>query len=118
MFDKLKGAVGEGALKSAIETYGPRIGAKIAEITQLKAADVKDDARFTSYVVKPALATVIASSGGATKLISNFDQRFTVALLHLRDQLVVIDEANDSVGLVPDYQARVVDVLKEGFQKK
>jgi hypothetical protein len=117
MFNKLRNAVGESAIRAAIDSYSPRINEKLAQITSLPVAQVKDDARYHSAVIAPALAAVLASSSGATKMIPNFEQRFKRALLHVRDQLVIVDEANDKVSLVPDYRARVSDVLIEGFKQ-
>ena len=115
MFDKFKNAAGDLALKSALEKYSHRIAEKLPELTTLKAADVRNDARYHSGVVAPALAKVVTASNGATRLIPDFDQRFARAMLHLRNQLVVIDESRDKVSLVPGYEARVNDVLLEGF---
>lgn len=117
MFSKLKNAVGEGAIRSAIDSYSQKINEKLAEIATLKPADVKDDARYNSCVITPALAAVVASSSGATRLIPNFEQRFSRAMLHVRNELVVVDEANGKVSLVPDYEARVSDVLVQGFKQ-
>jgi hypothetical protein len=117
MFDKLKSAVGESAIRSAIEKYSQRITEKLPEITKLTPADVRDDARFHSSVIAPALAKVVTASNGATGFISNFDQRFSRAMLHLRNELVVVDEASGKVTLVPGYESRVSDVLQEGFRK-
>ena len=38
-------------------------------------------------------------------------------MLHLRNELVVVDEATGQVTLVPGYESRVSDVLQEGFRK-
>lgn len=118
MFNKLKNAVGESALKSAIEKYSHRIAEKLPEIAALKAADVLDDARYRSIVVAPALAKVVAASNGATGLIPEFNERFARAMLHLRNELVTIDEVSQQVSLVPGYEARVSEVLLEGFRQR
>lgn len=117
MFDRLRNAVGESAIRAAIDSYSPRINDKLAQITTLKPADVTDDTRYHQAVIAPALAAVLASSNGATKIIPNFEQRFTRALLHVRKQLVIVDEANGKVSLVPDYRTRISDVLVEGFKQ-
>ncbi len=117
MFNRLRNAVGESAIRAAIDSYAPRINDKLGQIATLKPADVTDDARYHKAVIAPALAVVLASSNGATKMIPNFEQRFTRALLHVRKQLVIVDEANDTVSLVPDYRARIGDVLVEGFRQ-
>ena len=115
MFDKLKNAAGDLALKSAVEKYSHRIAEKLPELTTLKAADVRNDAVYHSRVVAPALTKVVAASNGATRMIPDFDQRFSRAMLHLRNQLVVIDASRDKVSLVPGYESRVSEVLLEGF---
>lgn len=117
MFDKLKGAIGDSGIKNAVEKYSPQILEKLQGISKLNVADVKDDDRFKSIVIDPALFSIKAASSGATSLISNFDNRFSVALLHARNELVVVDEPNNKVSLASDCQARLVDVLIEGFKK-
>lgn len=52
-----------------------------------------------------------------TSLIPDFEKRFAIAMLYLRDELVIVDVTNGTVGLVPDYEARVPDVLTEGFKR-
>jgi len=116
MFDKFKSAVADNAIRSAIEKYSPRIAEKLPEITALEPIDVRDDARFHTSTIAPALAKVVAASGGATKLIPDFEQRFSRAMLHLRNQLVVIDEPKGKVSLIPGYRDRVSQVLIEGFK--
>jgi hypothetical protein len=118
MFDKFKNAVADNAIRSAIEKYSGRITEKLPEIAHLPPLDVRDDARFHTTVIAPALAKVVAASSGATRLIPDFDQRFSRAMLYLRDQLVRIDEPAGKVSLVPGYEARVSDVLVEGFKLK
>jgi hypothetical protein len=118
MFDKLKNAAGDIAIRSAIEKYSHRIAEKLPEITTFKAAEISDDARYHSHIVAPALAKVVAASNGATQLIPDFDRRFSRAMLHLRSQLVIIDAAGDKVSLVPGYESRVSEVLIEGFKKR
>jgi len=117
MLGKLKNAVGDSAIRSAINTYADRISQKLEEVTRLAPADVSDDARFRNKVIAPTLIVVVASASGATKLIPNFDQRFDRAMLHVRDQLIIVDTANNKISLAPDYKSRVGDVLVEGFRQ-
>lgn len=117
MFGKFKSALGDGAIKSAIDAYSDKINEKLAEMTALKPAQVQDDTHYRNYVITPALTAIVLSSGAATKLIPDFEQRFARAMLHVRDQLVVVDKLNDKVTLVPDYRSRVGDVLIEGFKQ-
>jgi hypothetical protein len=118
MFEKFKNAVADNAIRSAIEKYSGRIAEKLPEITALKPHDVRDDSRFTAAVIAPALAKVVAASNGATRLVPDFDGRFSRAMLHLRNQLVVVDDSAGKVSLAPGYEARVSDVLIEGFKLK
>ena len=117
MFDKFKNSIADNAIRSAIEKYSGRITERLPEIAELSPLDVRDDARFHTAVIAPALAKVVTASGGATRLVPEFDQRFSKAMLHLRDQLVRMDEAG-KVSLVPGYEARVSEVLVEGFKLK
>ena len=117
MFDKLKNSAGDAAIKKAVDKFGPVVNEKLAEVTKLSAVDVKNDERFKKFVITPALVMVSAAGGGVTSLIPNFDARFVVAMLHLRDELVVVDETKNSVELAADYQKRLPDVLVAGFKK-
>ena len=108
MFDKLKNAVGDSAVKGAVEKFTQVLDQKLAEIASLAPADIKDDARYKTYVVAPALIAVNASSGGATHLIPDFENRFAKAMLHVRNELVVINETNKTIALVPDYRDRLL----------
>jgi len=115
MFNKLKNAVGDNAIRSAINTYADQISQKLEEVTMLTPIDVSNDEHYRNKVIAPALIVVVASASGATKLIPNFDQRFDRAMLHVRDQLIIVDTANNKISLAPDYKSRVGDVLVEGF---
>ena len=117
MFDKLKSSAGDAAIRKAIDKFAPTVNEKFAEITKLSCVDVKNDERFKKLVVTPALVMVSAASSGATSLIPNFDARFVVAMLHMRDELVVVDDTKNSVELAADYQKRLPDVLVAGFKK-
>jgi hypothetical protein len=117
MFNKLKSAISDGPVSAAVENFSSQVSEKLKEISSLSPSDVMDDARYKEYVITPALLAAQASSSGMTSLIPDFENRFAIAMLHLRDDLVVVDETAGTVGLVPDYQTRVRDVLTEGFKK-
>lgn len=118
MFSKLKSAVSDGPIKSVIEKVAPQLLVKLEEVSKLGASDIKNDEKFKSIVVAPALLAVQAASSGATRLIPNFDDRFGAALLHLRNELIVVDESNNQVTLAANFQSRLADVLVEGFKKQ
>jgi hypothetical protein len=117
MFNKLKSAMGDGPVRAAVENFSGKVSEKLKEISSLRPADVMDDARYKEYVIAPALLAAEASSSGMTRLIPDFENRFAIAMLYLRDELVIVDAANGTVGLVLDYEARVPDVLTEGFKR-
>ena len=117
MFNKLKSAMDNGPVRAAVENFSGQVSEKLKEISSLRPPDVMDDARYKEYVITPALLAAEASSSGMTSLIPDFENRFAIAMLYLRDELVIVDVTNGTVGLVPDYQARVPDVLTEGFKR-
>ena len=116
MLGKLKGKMSDNVADKAIEKLMPMIQEKIGKIQTLSAADVSDDANFKSRVIAPSLIAVSAASSGATKLLPDFENRFSAAMFHLRNELVTID--GDTVALVDDYQKRLPTVLKEGLKKQ
>ena len=116
MFDKFKNAVGESTLKAAADRVAPIIKEKLGEL-DLNPSEIADDEKYKTYVVGPMLLAVKAGTSGLTGLIADFDKRFLVAMLHLRDELLVIDPANKKVSLVPDYEARLPAALAEGLRK-
>lgn len=117
MFNKLKSAMGSGPVRAAVENFSGQVSEKLKDISSLSPSDVMDDARYSEYVITPALLAAEASSSGMTNLVPDFERRFAVAMLYLRDELVIVDETKGTVGLVPDYRARVPDVLTEGFKR-
>lgn len=117
--DKIGGGVldklGDNAIDKAVEKFAPALKEHLDKIKSLKASDINDDAKFDSLIITPMLVSVSGASGGATKLIPNFDVRFKTAMLHVRDELIIVDGNN--VKLVEDAQARFPKVLIEGFKK-
>ena len=116
MFGMIKNIAAGGALESLVERYGSEIKQKLQEV--LGAVDnavINDDPTFTDKVSTPVRVAVVASAGGATSLVSNFDKRFDVAMLHLRDELIVTDGTRPA--LVDDFDRRLPEVIKTGFAK-
>jgi hypothetical protein len=117
MFNKLKSVLGDSATNTAIAKVTPLLKERLEKL-DLDPTIVADDEKFTTYVAKPALVAVNASAIGLTNLIPNFDVRFVAAMLHVRDEIMVIDHANKKVSLVPDYQEKLSGVLAEALNKK
>ena len=85
------------------------------DIKSLKPTDILDDVKFSTMVISPMLLSFSASSGGATKLIPKFDERFRAAMLHVRNELVLVE--NDKVKLAENSQSLLPKTLIEGFKK-
>lgn len=96
---------------------GPSLREHLDKIHQLDGAAVKDDESYKSKFVTPTLMALAVSSSGVTKMIPNFDGRFTGAMLHLRDELICVCNASGAVTLAADCHQRLPAVLKEGFRK-
>lgn len=112
-----KDKAGEGMVEKAVEMLGPSLREHLDRIHQLDGATVKDDQSYKSKFVTPTLMALAVSSSGVTKMIPNFDGRFTGAMLHLRDELVCVCDTSGAVTLATDCQQRLPSVLKAGFKK-
>ena len=116
MFGKLKEMASNGALDKVIEKVSPTIKEKLQEaIANIDSGIVSEDDRFTDKVITPIKLAVIASARGATQLVPGFDQKFNIAMLHLRDELIVVD--GPSISLIDDFDNKLPEVLKSGFEK-
>ena len=116
MFGKLKDIAGSGALQKLIDKVGPEIKLKLQEcLATVDSGIISDDASYGQNVIGPVKLAVEASASGATKLVPHFDDKFDIAMLHLRDELIVTQGAG--VALVEDFDQRLPDVLKSGFEK-
>lgn len=115
MFGALKDKIGGGAIDSAIEKFAPALQEHMDKIKSLQPADVQDDEKFTTMIVKPMLMSISASSGGVTKLIPKFETRFTGAMMHVRDELIIVD--GSTVKLAEGSMDKLPKVLLEGFKK-
>ena len=115
MFGKLKDNLGSGAIDKAVNKFAPSLSVHMNKIKELKPTDVLDNVKFNSMVISPMLLSISASSGGVTKLIPKFDQRFQSAMLHVRDELILIED--DKIKLAENSQTRLPTVLVEGFKK-
>jgi RecA-family ATPase len=115
MFGGLKVKIGGGTIDKAVDKFAPALNEHLDKIKTLKPTDVKDDGKFDSLIIAPMLLSISGASGGVTKLIPKFDDRFKTAMFHVRNELIVVD--GDSVKLVEDGQSKLPKVLVEGFKK-
>ncbi len=115
MLGGLKDKIGGGAIEKAVKTFAPALTEHLDKIKTLKPTDINDDAKFNSLVISPMLISILAASGGVTKLVPKFDDRFKSAMFHVRNELIETDGNN--VKLVDDVQAKLPSVLAEGFKK-
>ena len=109
MFGKLKDLASAGVMEKAAVALEPIVREHLAKVQALGVASVRDDASYVAHVVKPAYLAVLAAVSGATKLIPQFEERFSGIMHALRDELLVFE--NDSVRLVEDYQPRLRALL-------
>lgn len=114
MFGKLKEMASSGAVERVVAAVEPVVREHLAKAQILGAAIVRDDVSYAAKVVQPAYLAIVAASSGATKLIPQFDTRFSRVMLALRDELVLIE--GDTVRLVDDFQSRLPPVLINAFK--
>jgi hypothetical protein len=115
MFGKLKEATGGAAMQKAVDAISPKLIEQTDRIKQLEPDIVRDDEAFTQKFSEPALVAMAAISGGITALIPRFKERFSSAMLHLRDELLVLD--GDSVEFVEGFKERLPAVFLAGLKK-
>ena len=116
MFNKLKGAMESGSVQKAVDTVSPVVMKYLDEVLGLTPESINDDAQFSKFIIHPAYLGVTSSAGGLTKLIPSFEQRFTDAFIHVRDELVVTDDG--MVSLVDDYEDKLPKVLTDSLKAK
>lgn len=116
MFGKLKEMAGGNATQALVEKAGPEIKQKLQEVlSKVDANIVNDDDSFVQKVIPPLKLAVESSASGATKLVPGFDNKFDTAMFHLRDELIVTSDNN--LDLAQDFDERLPEVLKTGFEK-
>ncbi len=115
MFGKLKSAVGGSPSQKIVDKISPLVNQHLEKVLELAPGIVNDDEQFTKIIIDPAYLAVAVSAGGMTKLIPKFEARFTMAFLHVRDKLVVID--GDTVSLVNDLPDKLKETLLESLNK-
>lgn len=109
MFGKLKDLASAGAVEKAVGAVEPIVREHLSKATSLGVASLRDDTSYGTHVVRPAYLALVAAVSGATKLIPQFEERFTKAMHALRDELLVFE--GETVRLVEDYQTRLQTVL-------
>jgi len=116
MFGKLKDMAGGNATQILIEKAAPEIKRKLQEVlSKVDANTVNNDDSYAQKVIPPLKLAVESSASGATKLVPGFDNKFETAMFHLRDELIVTNDYN--LDLAQDFDARLPEVLKTGFEK-
>jgi len=113
--DAVKGAMDGGMMAQVINTITPHVQPHLDKVLDMNADAVQNDDEFKSTIVSPALVAVSAASSGSTSLIPRFEERFNIAMLHIRDELVVCEDGK--VSLANDSQSRLPSVLEESFKK-
>jgi hypothetical protein len=123
MLGKLKGNLSafknqaEGPLmQSAINKLAPELTPHLEKITSLEPDTVLNDASYKERFVEPTAMALMATSGGITSMIPGFNERFERSMLLVRDELVIVDEANRSVSLHRDFAIRLPSVLLAGIK--
>lgn len=124
MLGKLKGSIGalkdkaEGpALQGAVAKLTPALAPHLEKLKALDPATVRDDALFKSRFITPTALALAAASGGVTSLIPGFNDRFARGMLHVRNELIVIDESSNNISLAADFTSRLPTVLLEGLKQ-
>lgn len=116
MFGKLKEMAGGNATQMLVDKAGPEIKRKLQDLlSKVDANTVNDDASYAQKVIPTLKMAVEASASGATKLVPGFDNKFEAAMFHLRDELIVTNDYN--LDLANDFDTRLPEVLKTGFEK-
>lgn len=116
MFGKLKELAGNSAAQKVIDMIAPGLKDKLlSTLEDASPSAIANDDNFDSKVIEPVKLSIVAASGGVTKMLPGFDAKFKIAMLHLRDELLVLD--GEAVALVNDFDKKLPDVLKSGFDK-
>ncbi len=106
-----------GMADKAIDKLCPELKTHLEKLNHFKASELSCDTTFTDKFITPAKLALAVSTYGATKLIPRFEERFTLAMLHTRDEICLIDTDNNKVVLTTDAMERLPQVLQEGFKK-
>jgi hypothetical protein len=116
MFGKLKDAAQNGAVQKLLELVAPELKDKLLDaMDKIDPSMIKHDESFEEKVINPIKLSILAASSGATKLIPQFDAKFRVAMLHLRDELIEVSDTK--ISLAEGFDKKLPDVLKSGFEK-
>lgn len=116
MFGKIKDMASNSMIQKVVDQVSPLINEHIEKIKSLKSEQIYDNPFFDSMVSKPAWLAVSASLGGMTKLYPTLEQKFTLIMRHIRDELVRVNEG--TVTLVENFQSKLPTVILEGLKKE
>lgn len=116
MLGKLNKVTGDGVFQKAADAIAPPLHEHLENtVGELSPALIQDDDSYQQSVVSPALLVASGASGGVTSMIPGFKDKFSSAMMHLRDELLVCTETG--VALVEDVKERLPGVLVEGLKK-
>ena len=113
LFDKLKEGVGEGAAKRAVEKATPIVKEHLGKALKLGAETLRDDEKYEAMVIKPALLSLAAQSGGLTKLIPGFDEKVLKAMRQARNELLVFE--GDEVALADGFEKKLRGIIEDSL---
>lgn len=114
MLGKLKKMASSGAVDQIVGKISPDLQKQLQAITSFNVSDLQDDDHFGQLVSQPALLSITASSGGITKMIPGFEEKFMGMMLHLRNELV--DLSGEMPKLQEGFQEKLPTVLLEGLK--
>lgn len=115
MFGKLKESAGNAALPKVVDALSAKLVEQTDKLKEMNPDVVRDDETFTEKFSKPALVAVAAMSSGVTSLVPRFEERFSSTMLHVRDELLVLD--GERVELVEGFKERLPGVMMTGFKQ-
>ena len=116
MFGKRKDVTAGNATQMLVDKAGPEIKRKLQEmLSKVEAHTINDDDSFAQTVIPPVKLAVASTASGATKRVPDFDNTFDSVMFHLRDELIVTNDFN--LELAKDFDARLPEVVKTGFEK-
>jgi len=114
MFDKIKNMLGGSAVNKVVDKISPELTSQLEVIKTLDINSVRDDEMYKKVVVGPSYMSVVAASGSVAQMIPGFENKFSKALIHIRNELVIYE--NDKPNLAKDFKERLPSVLKESLK--
>ena len=99
-----------------IKILYPGLRYHLVRLNSFSASELLSDAIFTAKIIKPAHAALYTPSNRKLKRFQDFERRFSIAMLHARDELCLIDTETDQVHLAFNAMDRLPQILNEGFK--